>query len=90
MKLIILSGIPLVDKLLQKHDELIYAEFPDGWYSLTELKEKLQGIYDSIGLRRIAKATDIGKYYTYTKKQKSIGGTRFNGFEIHRAKRLNN
>ena len=65
--------------------ELIYAEFPDGWYSLTELKEKLQGIYDSIGLRRIAKATDIGKYYTYTKKQKSIGGNRSNGFDIHRA-----
>ena len=49
--------------------QAIQAEFqPDAFYSLREIKIKLQTIYDSLQMSKKAKATDLNQWFTTTTK----------------------
>ena len=63
----------------------MYAEFPESWYSLKDIKTKLQGVYDRFGLNRTAKATDLKRYIPCCKK-KGYGAdySRINGYQFQR------
>ncbi len=49
--------------------DIVYTVFkPDNFYSLKEIKSRLQGIYDSLGMSKKAKATDLNQWFTTTTK----------------------
>lgn len=41
----------------------------DTWYSLQEIKSKLQTVYDTLGYKNKAKATEISQYYNIKRKR---------------------
>ena len=77
-----LAASPLSENEL---GEIISAEFPESWYSLKDIKTKLQGVYDRYGLNRTAKATDLEQYIPCCKK-KGYGAdySRINGYQFQR------
>lgn len=52
------------------------------WISSEECKIKLQSIYDKLGIRQIAKATEIGCYYSCKEKKCRVNGVLKRGFVI--------
>jgi len=66
-------------------DDSIREAFSGSWYSLSDIKTKLQEIYDRHGLKRTAKANDITKYLSCTpSKRTDESGIRQNGYSILR------
>jgi len=64
-------------------EDRIVIEFTEPWYSYSEIKGKLQQIYDDCcpGVR--AKATDLKKYMDCVeKKKRTSSGVRENGYQI--------
>lgn len=59
----------------------IRSEFTEHWYSDSDIKNKLQEIYDRFNVGRTAKAKDIESYLNWRPRKKSISGTRENGHE---------
>ncbi len=67
-----------------RNDDLLNAirsEFTEPWYSDSDIKNKLQEIYDRFNVGRTAKAKDIESYLNWRPRKKSISGTRENGHE---------
>ena len=49
--------------------DIVYTVFkPDNFYSLKEVKSRLQAIYDSLQMSKKAKATDLNQWFTTTTK----------------------
>ena len=61
--------------------DAIRSEFTGPWYSDSDIKKKLQEIYDRFDIRKTAKAKDIESYLHWRPRKKSINGTRENGHE---------
>jgi hypothetical protein len=55
---------------------------PNKFYSLVEIKEKLQNIYDGKGLNRKAKATDLNEFFKTKPHVSIINKVRINGLII--------
>lgn len=65
--------------------ELVQLGFTDSWYSLKDIKTKLQEIYDECCPGLCAKASDIEKYISVVPKKKTnASGNRENGYEFLR------
>lgn len=54
--------------------------------SNAEIKEKIQNVYDSLGIKKNAKATDIENWFEVKESNKRIGIDRIKGFNIIRSK----
>lgn len=52
------------------------------FYSLQEVKSKLQANYDRFGIKRTAKATDLEGLIECTPKKMTVGEKRENGYLI--------
>lgn len=53
----------------QDLQESVYANFqPNSFYSLKDIKNKLQSLYDSLQMSRKAKATDLAQWFVVTTK----------------------
>ena len=64
--------------------EYIKSVFPDDWYSLKEIKQKLQNVYNQYMPGKIAKASDLMNFLECTPKKMLVSDKRENGFQIIR------
>jgi hypothetical protein len=56
-------------EIQQDLQQAVYVEFQlNSFYTLKDIKNKLQGIYDSLGMFKKAKATDLNQWFTTTNK----------------------
>ena len=58
------------------------AEFKVGWYSRSDVKARLQSIFDKYLPGKTAKATDIEQLLNVRKTMKTIGEKRVDGYTI--------
>jgi hypothetical protein len=49
------------------------------WYSVSEIKSKLERIYKDLGLKKTAKATDLEKWFYLELKNRRIDGKLMSG-----------
>lgn len=52
------------------------------WISKADLKDKIQAIYTRLGIDKIAKATDVEKFFGVSNKPRKIDGSVVNGFSV--------
>lgn len=70
-------------KPMQDTKTLVLSEFTSQWYSLSDIKKKLQKVYETCSPGRIAKATDIKDYFMCKESKRKIAdGKRENGYEL--------
>jgi hypothetical protein len=63
--------------------EKLQGHFTDGTeYTLKEIKSTLQSIYNELGIKKTAKATDLENYYNLVSFNKRIGGKKVAGYKI--------
>ena len=71
-----------IDKKAPINNTAKYLKLKLKWYTVREIKERLQKYYDKTNPNLKAKAIDIHKYYIARNIKKQVAGKRVNGVEI--------
>lgn len=66
--------------------QLLKSEISSGFISRKDAKAILTKVYDSLGVAKVAKATDIERFYECKETSKRIEGVKLTGYDIYRAK----
>lgn len=66
--------------------QLLKSEISSGFISRKDIKAILTKVYDRLGIAKVAKATDIERFYECKDTSKRVDGIKLTGYDIYRAK----